>query len=182
MTTWEVPLVRVEDRVFLPGVPVELAVTPKSRRALELALAGEAPGGEAREGAPRVATVLTFQDGIAPIATVSRVEASTADRVRLRPESRVRIHFVRGDVAAVETYEDHARDVSAEELDRVRAVLLARASGGLRVPGGVVEEVALTQDAERLAYLVLGYTGAPTGRLQRALELLDATARLALCR
>jgi hypothetical protein len=44
-----------------------------------------------------------------------------------------------------------------------------------------VEIVALSEDPQLVANLVLTFTNAPLSTLQRALELTDPLARLALC-
>jgi Lon protease-like protein len=172
----ELPLLRLEHRVLLPGLKVSLPINAKLLPAIERAW---------RDNEKKLVTVYAYPDGIAPIGTTCQLMQRDADlegeRAWMVAESRVRIHFARGDTANIEHYADTKTDVTAEELDRARAVLMAYASGGHRVPSEIVERVALSDDPEIVANLVLTFTNAPLSTLQRALELTDARARLALC-
>lgn len=177
-TPTELPLLRLENRVLLPGLKASLPITAKLQPAIDRAWASQE-----RE----LVAVHAYPDGIAPIGTlctmVQRDQGLEGERANLVVNSRVRIHFARGDTANIEPYVDQSKHVDAAELDRVRGVLMKYASSGPRhrVPSEIVEMVALSEDPELVAYLVLTFTNAPQSKMLRALEVTDARARLALC-
>jgi hypothetical protein len=172
----ELPLLRLERRVLLPGVKISLPITAKISPVIDKTWASEER---------RLVSVLAYPDGFAPIATscrlVQRDRELDGERAWLIAESRVRILFARGDEANVEPFEDQKHEVSPEQLDRARSVLIAKATESLHVPGEIIELVATSENPELIANLVLTFTYASPGKMQRALELDDAAARIALC-
>jgi hypothetical protein len=176
MSAFEVPLFRLEHRVLLPGVKASLPVTAKMQAPLEEALASEER---------RIACAVSFPDGLAPIASlcqlVQRDVGLEGERAWVIAESRVRILFARGDRANVEPYADRSVVVDPELLDRARAALMTYSKVMAFVPSEILEIVALSEDPELVANLVLTFTNAPLSTLLRALELDDAAARLRLC-